>query len=695
MNTVVKVQQDGDIALVLIDNPPVNAVNQKVRAGVQAAMERAFADDMVKAIVLACEGRTFVAGADIREFGKPPLEPFLPDVIRLIETGPKPVVAAMHGTALGGGFELTLGCHARVMARNAKISLPEVKLGVLPGAGGTQRTPRLIGPLAALQMIASGAQMGAAEALELGLVDLVADDLLTAAKDYARALVGQPLRRTSELPIPPYEAAALDEAIVKIKSRARGQLSSVRAAEAVALAATVPAAEGLPRERAMFLELQASPQAAALRHVFFSEREVGRVPHLKGIEPRSFGVVGIIGAGTMGAGIAVAFLDAGMTVKVVESSDAAAEAGRARIAGLYNRSIKSGRITEATRSERLSRLTVTPRFDTLASVDLVVEAIFEDMDVKKDIFARLGTTTRPGTVLATNTSYLDIDVIARASGRPGNVIGLHFFSPAHVMKLVEVVEGEASAPDAVSTGMAVARALGKVGVACGVCDGFIGNRILAAWRYVADSALEDGAFPHEIDAAVEAFGFPMGPFAVSDLAGLDIGLARRKRLEPLRDKRMRYVSTLADRLCEQGRLGQKTGAGWYRYEGGKRQPDPEITAMIETYWQEQGTQPTPLDGEAFMRRVRAVMVNEGARILEEGIAARALDIDIVKIKGFGYPAWRGGPMFEADTLGTHSILRDMQEAQSRLGFGFEPADLLTTLAQTGGRFADLDTLKNG
>jgi len=686
----VRVSRESDVAVILIDNPPVNASSQAVRAGLLSAVTAAFADDAVAAMVIACEGRTFVAGADIREFGKPPLEPFLTDVIKVIEQGPKPVVAAIHGTALGGGFELTLGCHGRVMARDAKVGLPEVNLGVLPGAGGTQRTPRLAGMLAALDMITSARQVGAAEALKLGLADVVAEgDLRATAAQYARSLIGKPLRRTADLPVPAYDKAAFDKAVAAVTVKARGQISPVRAAEAVAMAATLPVGEGLARERAMFLELMPSPQARALRHAFFAEREVARVPHLAGVEPRKFDTVGVIGAGTMGAGITVAFLDAGRKVTVVESSDAAVDAGRARIAGLYDRSIKSGRLTEAVKAERLSRLTATSDFSALSACDLVVEAIFEEMDIKKELFARLGPIAKPSAVLATNTSYLDINVIAAESGRPADVIGLHFFSPAHVMKLVEIVEGKASAPDAVATGMAVARALNKIGVACGVCEGFIGNRILSAWRYEADSALEDGAFPHEIDAALEAFGFPMGPFAVSDLAGLDIGLARRKRLEPTRDKRIRYVNTLADRLCAKGRFGQKTGAGWYRYEGGKRQLDPDVTAMIEDYWKEKGTQRTPLDGEALARRIRAVIVNEGAKILAEGIAARALDIDIVKIHGYGYPAWRGGPMFEADEIGTPAILADMQEVHARSVFGSEPAKLLVSLAAANGRFADL------
>jgi 3-hydroxyacyl-CoA dehydrogenase len=685
----VKLVRDNGIGFVLIDNPPVNASSQAVRAGLMASMDEAFDDPAITAIVLACEGRTFMAGADIREFGKPPLSPLLTDVVNLIENGAKPVVAAIHGTALGGGFELALACHARVMARQAKIGLPEVKLGLLPGAGGTQRTPRLAGMLAALDLVTTGRPVRAEEAHKLGLADIVTDgDLHRVAAEHARSLVGRPLRRTGALPVPAFDATTFEKARAAVAAKARGQISPLKAAEAVALAATLPLAEGMARERAMFLDLVPTPQARALRHVFFAEREVARVPRLKDVAPRPFETIGMIGAGTMGAGIAVSFLDARRKVIVVENSMDSAAAGRARIAALYDRAIKSGRMSEAQKAERLSLLTIAARFDALAECDLIVEAIFEDMAVKKDVFARLGPIAKAGAVLATNTSYLDINEIANASGRAADVIGLHFFSPANVMKLVEVVETGTSAPDAVVTGMAVAQALGKIGVGCGVCDGFIGNRIMSAWRYQTDSALEDGAFPHEIDAALEAFGLPMGPFAVGDLSGLDISRARRKRLEPTRDPRLRYVNTLADRLCDMGRLGQKTGGGWYRYDGNKRQIDPEVIAMIEAYWKEKGTRRTPLDGNALVRRVRAVMVNEGAKILAEGIAARPLDIDIVKINGYGYPAWRGGPMFEADEIGTSRVLEDMKDVHLRSGFGSEPASLLVELAARDGKFQD-------
>jgi len=688
--TPVTLVRDGNVALVLTDNPPVNALSQAVRAGLAACIAQALADPAVAAIVIACEGRTFFAGADIREFGKPMAPPLLPAMLAEIEAADKPVVAAIHGTALGGGFEVALACHARIMAPGAVIGLPEVKLGIVPGAGGTQRTPRLAGVAAAIDLVTSGRQVKAAEAVRLGLADAVAEgDLRTAAVAHARSLIGHPPRRTGALPVPPFDPAAIDKAMTAVKARARGQMSPVRAAEAVVAAATLPFEAGLAMERATFLDLVGSDQAKALRHAFFAEREVQRVPHLDGVAARPVTQVGVIGAGTMGAGIAVAVADAGLPVTVVETSPAAAEAGQARIAALYDRALASGRIDAAGRDRRLALLTVTDAFAALADCDLVIEAAFEDMAVKRDLFARLAATARPGTVLASNTSYLDIDAIAQASGRPADVIGLHFFSPANVMRLVEVVEGAASAPDAVATGIALGRRLGKIPVTCGVCDGFIGNRILSVWRQQTDFALEDGALPQQIDAALEAFGFAMGPFAVSDLAGLDIGWSRRKRLAATRDPARRYAGTLADRLCEQGRFGQKTGSGWYRYEAGKRTVDPAVTAMIEAFWRERGVVPGIFDGEALARRVHAAMVNEGAKILAEGIAARALDIDIVKIHGYGYPAWRGGPMFEADARGLDAVLAEVQAIAASSGPGWEPAPLLVELVRDGRRFADL------
>lgn len=683
------VVEDG-LAWILIDNPPVNATSQPVRAGIAEALAGAGADPAVGGIVLACEGSTFVAGADIREFGKPPVPPILPDLLRAIEESPKPIVAALHGTALGGGFELAMACHARIAAPGAAMGLPEVKLGLIPGAGGTQRLPRLVGALAALDMITSGRSVKAPEALSLGILDAVASgDLRAEAAALARRLAGTPQQRTLSRPVAPVEPAAFDAAVAKVAARARGQIAPLRAAEAVRLSFSAPADEGLARERAMFVDLVGSPQSAALRHLFFAEREAARVPLLDGVKGRPVSRAGVVGGGTMGAGIAVCFADAGIPVTIVETGAAAVSAARERVAGLYERQVKSGRIAALQRDERLGRISASDSYADLADADLVIEAAFEDMAVKADVFGRLAEATKPDAVLATNTSALDIDAIAAASGRPEAVVGLHFFSPANVMRLVEVVRGAASSREALATGVALARRLGKLPVVCGNADGFVGNRILAVWRQVAEVAVEDGALPHEVDAALESFGLAMGPFAVSDLAGLDIGWARRKRLAPRRDPAQRYASAVADALCERGRFGQKTGAGWYRYRDGRREVDPEVVALVEATSAALGIARRPVAAELIQRRVRAAMVNEGAKILADGIVASSAAIDLVLVHGYGYPAWRGGPMFEADALGLSAVLADLLEMQAALGRGWEPAPLLVSCVETGRRFADL------
>lgn len=685
----VRIEVSDGIAFVIIDNPPVNATSQPVRAGLLAAIAKVQTDAAVAAAVIAGEGRAFVAGADIREFGKPVVAPALLEVCNAIEACDKPVVAAIHGVALGGGFELALSCHARVVTKDARVGLPEVKLGLIPGAGGTQRLPRLIGMIAALDLITSGTQLRAEQAVKLGIADRMADGHgRAAAAALARDLLGKPLRRSGALAVPAFDAAALDAAILNVAKKARGQISPVKAAEAVRLAATLPLDEGLKRERASFLELVGGSQSRALRHVFFAEREVLRVPGLDGVAPRPVANAGVIGAGTMGAGIAVALADAGIPVTVVETDATAVAAGRGRVQATYDRMLKSGRIAAPERDARLARIAFTEDFAALAAPDLIVEAVFEDLAVKQNVFRRLGSVAKPGAVLASNTSYLDIDPIAAESARAGDVIGLHFFAPANVMRLVEIIRGADSKPDALATGLALAKRLGKIPVVCGICDGFVGNRILVAYRSQAEFALESGALPQEVDAAFEAFGFPMGPFAVSDLSGLDIAWARRKRLAATRDPRVRYPSRVADRLCELGRFGQKTGAGWYRYDSGKRSVDPIVGRVIEQVSAELGLARKPVNAEALQRRIRAAMVNEGAKILAEGIAARALDIDMVMIHGYGYPAWRGGPMFEADEIGLTTILADVRAMASEAGVGWEPAPLLLELAASGGRFAD-------
>lgn len=687
MNSPVTLQIIGDIGEILINEPPVNALSLAVRSGILQALNEALENNAVKAMTLRCDGKTFIAGADIREFGQPPRAPILPDVVAALEASPKPIVAAMHGTVLGGGLEVALACHARSADPKTSFGLPEVKLGLIPGAGGTQRLPRLIGMQPALDIISSGRMVKAEEALKLGLIDQISDQP-SAAQALAKSLIGQPIRRTGNLPVPAFDQTAFEKSAADIARKARGQLSPERAAEAVSCA-TLPLNTGLAQERAIFLELVASQQSKALRYAFFAEREVLKVPKLAGVSARPLKNIGIIGAGTMGAGIAVACLDGGFDVTIIETSEAAIDAGRARIRATYDRLQKSGRLTAAQVETRLAKLDLSTDYAALGQADLVIEAAFEDMAVKRAIFAKLAAATKTGAVLASNTSYLDINEIAASTNRAADIIGLHFFSPANIMRLVEVIETNLAAPDALATGVALAKALGKIPVLSGVCDGFIGNRLWSIYRRVCEAALEDGALPHEIDAAVEAYGFAMGPFAVGDLAGLDIGLAQRRRRDATRPPQERYASTLADELCALGRFGQKTGRGFYLYDNGKRQIYPEIAGMITRISAQKNITRKPLAPETLQAHIRAALVNEGAKILEEGIAARPLDIDMALLHGYGFPRWRGGPMFEADAIGLEQILRDVEALHASLGHGFEPAPLLKNLVNSGRTFAAL------
>jgi 3-hydroxyacyl-CoA dehydrogenase len=638
------------VLVVGIDNPPVNAASAAMRAGLDAAIRHSAEDDAIQAVVITGAGRNFVGGADIREFGTPIAEPTLPEIIERIEASEKPIVAAINGTALGGGLEIALGCHHRIAAAEAKLGLPEVKLGIVPGAGGTQRLPRLAGPAAAVELIASGRVVSAAEALSLGIVDQVATgDIIAEAIAVARDLVGRKLRRTGSLPVPQVDTAAFVAAATKALSRVRGQLAPIDAVRLVRDAARHPLAEGLAEERATFMRLRDSDQAKALRHVFFAERAVAKVAGLEGVEPRPVKTIGVVGTGLMGSGIAVAALDAGYSVIGVEQTADAAANGRERIAALLDRAVKSGRLDADGRTARLGRLVVTADARQLSGADLVIEAVFDDLAVKSELFARLGEIVRPDAILATNTSYLDPDAIAAATSRPERVLGLHFFSPANVMRLVEVIRRARTAADVLATGIAVARKLGKLPVVSGVCEGFIGNRIFSAYRCEAEFMVEDGALPNEIDAAMESYGFAMGPFAVFDLAGLEIAWARRKRQATTRDPAERYVD-IADHLCEAGRFGQKTGRGWYAYPQGKRTIDPEVTAVIEASRSAKGIAPRKIPESEIVAHLLAAMAAEGKRILAEGIAERASDIDLVLINGYGFPAYRGGPMFAAEAV---------------------------------------------
>lgn len=690
---IVNYHREGVVGVITIDNPPVNATSQAVRAGLMDAVAALEGDAGAQAGVILCAGRTWIAGADISEFGKPSLPPYLPDVIARIEASSKPVVAAVHGTALGGGLEVALGAHARIAAPGTRLGLPEVTLGLLPGAGGTQRLPRLIGLAPALEVITSARQVGASEALELGLVDRLAEgDLTAAALAFARELAGTAPRRVSDLPTPDADPALADRVRAQIAKTVPGQIAQARAVDAVMDGLSLPFAEGMAQERATFLELMASPQRGALIHAFFSERAVANLPGLQGVQPRRLDRIGVIGGGTMGAGIAVSALLAGLDVTLVERDAEAAEKAAAGVAKMLDGSVRRGKLVPDRRDTILSgSFRAAGDYAALSDADLVIEAVFEKMEVKEQVFARLDAVARPGAVLATNTSYLDVDRIAQATGRPEDVIGLHFFSPAHVMRLLEVVVADRTGPEVVATAFALAKRLKKVAVRAGVCDGFIGNRILAHYRAAADAMVLDGASPYQIDRAVTGFGFAMGPYAVSDLAGLDIGYFTRQRKAADRHPRDR-VPVFADRLYELGRLGRKTGRGYYIYDEAspKGCEDPELAELLDQVRADLGITPRGFDDAEIVARYMAAMVNEGARVVGDGIAARPLDVDVVLLNGYGFPRWRGGPMHWADAQGLAQITADIDRFAEQDDHFWQVAPLLRDLAATGGRFADLN-----
>ncbi|CAB3687514.1 Fatty acid oxidation complex subunit alpha [Achromobacter pulmonis] len=694
----VHTRRDGDILVVTIDHPPVNALSADVRAGLARAIEQAQGEPQVRAVLLTGAGNNFIAGADIREFGKPPRPPALPDVCNQIEACAKPVVAALHGAALGGGLEVALAAHYRVALPGAKLGLPEVTLGLLPGAGGTQRTPRLIGAAAALDLMLSGKPMTAQAAVAAGLADELAagTDPLAAGLDYTRRLLaeGATPRRSRDGQALADKAAALaavDAAGQRIAASTRGLFSPAKILDAVRAAVELPFDEGLRAERTLFLQCLDSPQRAGLVHAFFAERETAKIPELKQAAPRRLDSVGVIGGGTMGAGIAVAVLDAGLPVIMVEQDAAALARGRQRVEHVYDLLVGKGRMTADERAARLARLTGATDYAALGAADLIIEAVFEDMDVKLAVFAQLDRVAKPGAVLATNTSYLDVDRIAQATRSPADVLGLHFFSPANIMKLLEVVVGRQTAADTVATGFELARRLRKIPVRAGVCDGFIGNRILAVHRQAADMMMEDGASPYEIDAAVRDFGYPMGPYQMADLAGGDIGWATRKRRAATRDPALRYVQ-IPDRLCERGWFGQKTGRGFYLYPDGARQgtPDPEVLAIIDAERQRAGVTARAFGIEDIQRRYLAAMINEAANVLHQGIALRPSDIDMVFLSGYGFPRHRGGPMHYADRVGLAQVLADIRSfAQEDPAF-WKPSPLLVELAESGRDFSSLN-----
>ena len=685
INTSVDLRPDGEIGVVTVDNPPVNALKHEVRAGLAEALRRTREDVAVKAVVIGCAGRTFFAGADITEFGKPPQAPGLGEVIAAIEAMPKPVVAALHGTALGGGFELALACHFRVAVAAARVGLPEVKLGLLPGAGGTQRLPRLIGPEKALKMIVTGDPITAGEALADGIIDdVVEGDPIEGAIGFARRVVaeGQPLRRVRDRD-EKLIAEGFADAAETLTRRLRGREAPAACVEAVRNAIILPFDAGLKREGELFRQLMVGDQSKAQRHIFFAEREAARVPGMpEGIKPRAVRTAAVIGAGTMGGGIAMCFANAYIPVTLVETGRDLLDKGLDRVAANYRATVLRGGLAAHEMERRMGLIHGVTELDAVRSADIVVEAVFEEMDLKKRVFADLDRMTKTDAVLATNTSTLDVDEIARATKRPQDVLGTHFFSPANVMRLVEIVRGAKTAPDALATAIALGRRLAKVPVTVGVCYGFVGNRMLARRSVEAERLLLEGALPQEVDAAVTGFGLPMGPFAMADMAGLDVGWRIRKG----RGER----NEIEDALCEAGHFGQKSGKGYFRYEAGSRTPlpDPEVERTILDASSRAGVARRTLTQEEIVERMVYPMVNEGARILEEGIAARPGDIDVIWVYGYGWPVWRGGPMHYADRVGLAHIRDRLTLYAERSGDEtLRPARRLSRLAAEGRGFA--------
>ncbi|HVS56267.1 MAG TPA: 3-hydroxyacyl-CoA dehydrogenase NAD-binding domain-containing protein [Casimicrobiaceae bacterium] len=693
-------QMHDGVAVITLDNPPLNGLNHELRAGLVAGIDQASADAGVKAVIIIGAGRAFSSGADIREFNTPKsaAEPTLRNVIRVVEANAKPVIAAIGGICMGGGLELALGCHFRVASPGAKIALPEVKLGLLPGAGGTQRLPRAIGVEAALNMIVSGAPVSSEQFKGTRLIDEIiegslANELLQGALAFARKVVAErrPLARLRDVKIDfPNADAFFQFARNSVGPLAKNFPAPLKCIDAVAAAVTKPFEEGLKFERELFTQLVQTPESRALRHAFFAERAAAKIPEVAENTPaRKIASVAVIGAGTMGGGIAMNFLSAGIPVTILEMKQEALDKGVATLRKNYEGSIKRGRLTPEKLQQNIALLKPTLSYGDIKTADLVIEAVFEDMAVKQEVFEKLDAVAKPGAILATNTSTLDVNRIAAFTRRPQDVVGMHFFSPANVMKLLEVVRGEKTAKEVLVAVMQVAKKINKTAVVSGVCDGFIGNRMVEQYLRQAMFLLDEGASPQQVDRALERFGMAMGPFRMSDLAGNDVGWYIRKR---------RYVekpnvvySKIADRLCELGRFGQKTGLGWYRYEVGKRDAisDPAVDELIGRYRKEIGAVPRKIADDEIVERCILALVNEGARILEEGIAQRASDIDMVYLTGYGFPLYRGGPMLYADMLGLYNIVRSMARlaANAHADPAFwQPALLLAKLAAEGKTF---------
>lgn len=696
INDKVSLRRDGEIAIIVTDNPPVNALGHAVRQGIVLALDQVRADPAVKAVVIGCAGRTFFAGADITEFGKPRQDPWLQEMIDRIETCGVPSVAAIHGTALGGGFEVALGCSYRVMVDTAQVGLPEIHLGLLAAAGGTKRLPRLIGPEETLKLCLAGGRLRAQDALRLGVADHVANgDAIEAAVAFARRIVDMPhvpvSQREDKIAATRADPAAFDALAAKLTARSKGQDAPFANVESVRDSFTLPFADGMAKDARTIDALIAGSQSRALRHLFFAEREAARIPGLSAdVQPRAVKRAAVIGAGTMGGGIAMSFASAGIPVVVIDTAQEALDRGLDRVRSNYATSVKRGSMQQSAMDARMALISGSIDRAAAAQADLVIEAVFEDMDVKKDIFGDLGTRVAPNTVLASNTSALDIDEIAAATARPEDFVGMHFFAPANVMKLLEVVRGAATSPETLVTAMAIGRALGKVPVVAGNCDGFIGNRMLAKRSQEVERLLQRGALPGEIDAAARRFGFPMGPLAISDMSGLDVGwFIRKRRGTPF---------PIADAICEAGWYGQKTGSGYYRYEQGSREPapNPEVEALILATSQQLGIQRRTFTADEMIEQMLYPLVNEGARILEEGIAYRASDIDAAWVNGYGWPRWTGGPMFWADEQGLAKLVDrlDALAAETPDDPSLQPATLLRDLAARGSTFAEWQKTRN-
>lgn len=691
--------RDGEIAVLTLNNPPVNALAKEVRVAMARHLETAVNDDGVTAIVLCGNGRNLCGGADIREFNTPArdVKPMSRDLMNLLEDCPKPIVAAIHGPTLGGGLELALGCHYRVATADAQIGLPEVLRGILPGAGGTQRLPRLIGLAPAIDIITTGIPVNGEKAAELGIVDAVATgDVRADAIAYARQVVADNRgpRRISAMKVAGDETEnkkLIENYRAKLQKTSRGLLAPFHCLESVANSVTMSFDEGWAREAEISRTAMVSEESRSLVHAFFAERQVTKIPDIPAdVALRPVNKAAIIGAGTMGGGIAMSFANAGIPVTVIEASQENLDTGMGRMAANYDATRKRGRLSDDEMAARLGRITPSTDYADMADADIVIEAVFEEMDVKRAVFTEIDRLARADAILATNTSTLDVDEIAQVTSRPESVLGTHFFSPANVMTLLEVVRAEATRKDIVASVMAMAKAINKVGVVVGVCDGFVGNRMLAPYFRQGDFLVEEGALPQDVDRVIEEYGFRMGPFRVSDMAGLDISWAIEKRRAETRPADERF-SPLLDSICQLGRYGQKTGAGWYRYEDGRTAlPDPVVEELIVARSREMDLNRRPVDDDEILQRCLYSMINEGAKILEEGLAIRASDIDVIWLHGYGFPRHRGGPMFYGDTVGLREVCDTLDRFHREWGDKWEPAALLRQLADSGSSFAEWD-----